>query len=391
MKQETFGLVAALVVCLAVTQIDCSFVPVLSRLGSKLDSNNLGEHVDTASFKDELTISLSKVNQLTLVLIKTASSLTSADYVQEMRRFELESDVLFQPQVNDAYTTLISYLASHPNVKVEKVLVDDVNDGLLKFVEAQNANKPVIMLQEVDNRSDRTKREASKEGETATNVTRSYGFGDDCAAFFDSISFVDESTAQTGVPVILPITEGSVKFTCAASDTTQVLSIAFDKNTGILGKSISGLSLQFQASNNTLYYVLNSTTVTLESSDKYSLLYMGTPYSMETPTNFSFACTRTPFVLRIVNPDTKAVTKVAFYIENLQLQASGISPNGTVYSFGQINYCQGFFSSGIWMAISSSLLLALILAFGVTALLTIKTNDRLDDPKGKPLNIGVEK
>ena len=78
------------------------------------------------------------------------------------------------------------------------------------------------MLQEVDNRSDRTKREASKEGETATNVTRSYGFGDDCAAFFDSISFVDESTAQTGVPVILPITEGSVKFTCAASDTTQV-------------------------------------------------------------------------------------------------------------------------------------------------------------------------
>lgn len=46
---------------------------------------------------------------------------------------------------------------------------------------------------------------------------------------------------------------------------------------------------------------------------------MGTPYSMETPTNFSFACTRTPFVLRIVNPDTKAVTKVAFYIENLQV------------------------------------------------------------------------
>lgn len=134
MKQQTFGLVAALVVCLAVTQIDCSFVPVLSRLGSKLDSNNLGEHVDTASFKDELTISLSKVNQLTLVLIKTASSLTSADYVQEMRRFELESDVLFQPQVNDAYTTLISYLASHPSVKVEKVVVDDVNDGLLKLV-----------------------------------------------------------------------------------------------------------------------------------------------------------------------------------------------------------------------------------------------------------------
>jgi V-type H+-transporting ATPase S1 subunit len=65
--------------------------------------------------------------------------------------------------------------------------------------------------------------------------------------------------------------------------------------------------------------------------------------------------------------------------------------NQTVYNFGRINYCQGFFSSGIWMAITSSLLLALILSCGVTALMSINTMDRFDDPKGKPLNIGMEK
>lgn len=399
MKQEICRLLvvaAALVVCLAVSETSTTFVPVLSRLGTKQAMSDLGEHVDSTSFKDQLTISLSKVNQLTLVLLTSsgASSLTSGDFVQEMRRFELdESDVLFQPQVNEAYVTLISYLSSHPSIQVNKVVVNDVNEGLLRFVEALNANKPVIMLQEESNRSDRHKREvaAKEDDEVKANKTRNYVFGDQCAAFFDSVGFVDMSTPQTGPLVDLPINANDLKFTCVASGNTQVLTISFDNNTGIMGKSISQLSLQFQASNNTLYYVLNSTQITLENSDKYSLLYMGTPYSMETPMNFSFACTRTPFVLRITNPETKSTLKLMFYIENLQLQASGIVPNITAYSFGQINYCQGFFSSGIWMAITSSLLLGLILAFGITALLTIQTNDRLDDPKGKPLNIGVEK
>lgn len=65
--------------------------------------------------------------------------------------------------------------------------------------------------------------------------------------------------------------------------------------------------------------------------------------------------------------------------------------NGTDFTFGQVNYCQGFFTSGIWMAIMTSLLLALILAMGVTFLCNINTMDRFDDPKGKPLNIAIEK
>lgn len=65
--------------------------------------------------------------------------------------------------------------------------------------------------------------------------------------------------------------------------------------------------------------------------------------------------------------------------------------NDTEYIFGRVNYCQGFFSSGIWMAISSLLILTTILAFGVSFLFGINTMDRFDDPKGKPLSIAIEK
>ena len=65
--------------------------------------------------------------------------------------------------------------------------------------------------------------------------------------------------------------------------------------------------------------------------------------------------------------------------------------NSTGYSFNRPNYCQGFFSAGIWMAITASLLLTLILACGVSFLFSVKTMDRFDDPKGKPLTIAAEK
>jgi V-type H+-transporting ATPase S1 subunit len=63
----------------------------------------------------------------------------------------------------------------------------------------------------------------------------------------------------------------------------------------------------------------------------------------------------------------------------------------TYYKFGQCNYCSGFFTSGIWMGIISSLLMAFILAFGVYLMTSINTMDRFDDPKGKPLTIAAEK
>ncbi len=58
--------------------------------------------------------------------------------------------------------------------------------------------------------------------------------------------------------------------------------------------------------------------------------------------------------------------------------------------FGPPNYCTSFFTSGIWMGITSSLLCLGILLFGVHRMMSIKSNDRFDDPKGKPLIIKAQ-
>ena len=79
------------------------------------------------------------------------------------------------------------------------------------------------------------------------------------------------------------------------------------------------------------------------------------------------------------------------YFLLIKIQTWLMNTTETVYTFGKVNYCQGFFSSGIWMAITATLLLATILAFGVSFLFSIKTMDKFDDPKVKPLSIALEK
>ncbi len=168
--------------------------------------------------------------------------------------------------------------------------------------------------------------------------------------------------------------------------------------------------MTFQSNNQ--YYTLRNGTLTTAGNKMYGLRYLEAPYGMETPNNFSFVCTRTHF--RLYDLTTLAYLKVDFYIEYLQvnclvyyfgksifltktgldsikMQAFYLTPAGANYTFGKVNYCQGYFTGGIWMAITASLLLTLILAFGISLLCNIKTMDRFDDPKGKPLTIAMEK
>jgi V-type H+-transporting ATPase S1 subunit len=73
------------------------------------------------------------------------------------------------------------------------------------------------------------------------------------------------------------------------------------------------------------------------------------------------------------------------------MQPISVANDKANFTFGRVNYCQGFFTSGIWMAISATVIMTFILAFGVSLLFNVKALDRFDDPKGKPLNIGAEK
>ncbi|UJR28942.1 hypothetical protein I4U23_010159 [Adineta vaga] len=120
---------------------------------------------------------------------------------------------------------------------------------------------------------------------------------------------------------------------------------------------------------------------------EYRYFAYGMHSRMDTPATYSYVCTTAVFVK--YDPNTKYGTydfRDKFYLTNLQFQP--FNANGTF--FGPPNYCTSFFTSGIWMGITSSLLCLGILLFGIYRMMSIKSNDQYDDPKGKPLIIKAQ-
>ena len=68
------------------------------------------------------------------------------------------------------------------------------------------------------------------------------------------------------------------------------------------------------------YGTYNSGVVTFNDGNTNVLTYMGLPYGMETPFGFSFACTKTVFLLTR-NDTTGSQTKINFYIDYFQVRA----------------------------------------------------------------------
>lgn len=58
-------------------------------------------------------------------------------------------------------------------------------------------------------------------------------------------------------------------------------------------------------------------------------------------------------------------------------------------SFAEAYDCVGFMTATIWSGIFVTFILALIMTFGLTMMLDIKTMDRFDDPKGKTITINA--
>ncbi|CAF3660933.1 unnamed protein product [Rotaria socialis] len=123
------------------------------------------------------------------------------------------------------------------------------------------------------------------------------------------------------------------------------------------------------------------------NGSEYRYFAYGMHSLMDTPPTYSYVCKTAVFVK--YNSSVKYGTydfKDKFFLTNLQFQP--FFGNGSY--FGPPNYCTSFFTSGIWMGITSSLLCLGILLFGVYRMMSIKSNDRFDDPKGKPLIIKAQ-
>jgi hypothetical protein len=123
------------------------------------------------------------------------------------------------------------------------------------------------------------------------------------------------------------------------------------------------------------------------NNTEYRYFAYGMHSKMDTPPTYSYVCTTAIFVkYDPIKANGSYDFRDKFYITNLQFQPF----NGNGSYFGPPNYCTSFFTSGIWMGITSSLLCLGILLFGIYRMMAIKSNDRFDDPKGKPLIIKAQ-
>lgn len=143
------------------------------------------------------------------------------------------------------------------------------------------------------------------------------------------------------------------------------------------------IEMTFYVLNDNLYWKLDKVVF---NNSEYRYFAYGMHSLMETPPKFSYVCTTATFVQYNSGTYGTYDFQNRFFISKLQFQP--FNANST--QFGPPNYCTSFFTSGIWMGITSSLLCLGILLFGIRQMMSIKTNDRYDDPKGKPLVIKAQ-
>ncbi|XP_045913179.1 ATPase H+ transporting accessory protein 1a isoform X1 [Micropterus dolomieu] len=99
-------------------------------------------------------------------------------------------------------------------------------------------------------------------------------------------------------------------------------------------------------------------------------------YRCESVTNF-----RWPLLIPRSSKDPANQWKVSF--EDFQIQ--GFNVTGSEFSYA--SDCAGFFSPGIWMGLITSLLMVLVLTYGLHMIMQLHTMDRFDDPKGPAISV----
>nr|XP_055043695.1 V-type proton ATPase subunit S1b [Misgurnus anguillicaudatus] len=100
------------------------------------------------------------------------------------------------------------------------------------------------------------------------------------------------------------------------------------------------------------------------------------------PAEYSFHCqtissTESPLLV----PTESNTWMLSF--TDFQIQGFGVTGG----DFSYASDCAGFFTPGIWMGLLTSLLMVLILTYGLHMIMQLRTMDRFDDPKGPAISV----
>nr|XP_057940204.1 ATPase H+ transporting accessory protein 1a [Doryrhamphus excisus] len=104
------------------------------------------------------------------------------------------------------------------------------------------------------------------------------------------------------------------------------------------------------------------------------------------PAEYSYRCEsvtsfRWPLLVPRSSKDPANQWRVSF--EDFQIQ--GFNVSGSEFSYA--SDCAGFFSPGIWMGLMTTLLMVLVLTYGLHMIMQLHTMDRFDDPKGPAISV----
>uniref|UniRef100_A0A3Q2PQA0 ATPase H+ transporting accessory protein 1a n=1 Tax=Fundulus heteroclitus TaxID=8078 RepID=A0A3Q2PQA0_FUNHE len=108
--------------------------------------------------------------------------------------------------------------------------------------------------------------------------------------------------------------------------------------------------------------------------------------SIYAPAEYSYRCHsvtsfRWPLLVPRSAKDPANQWRVSF--DDFQIQGFNLSGN----EFSYASDCAGFFSPGIWMGLLTSLLMVLVLTYGLHMIMQLLTMDRFDDPKGPGISV----
>lgn len=97
---------------------------------------------------------------------------------------------------------------------------------------------------------------------------------------------------------------------------------------------------------------------------------------IDVPSNFSYHC----------GPGANFTNKagVSLFFNNVQIELDAVNS-----TFSEAYDCVGFMSIPILSGLFVTLIMALIMIWGISIIMDIRTMDRFDDPKGKTITISV--
>ncbi|XP_038863917.1 V-type proton ATPase subunit S1-like [Salvelinus namaycush] len=125
----------------------------------------------------------------------------------------------------------------------------------------------------------------------------------------------------------------------------------------------------------TVELVFNTLTATYNGS-----------HGIYAPAEYSFHCQNVNnFRNALLVPRTQNATQWRILFTDFQIQGFSIL-NGTT-DFSYASDCAGFFTPGIWMGLITSLLMLLILTYGLHMIMQLRSMDRFDDPKGPCISV----